>query len=313
MMVREKKMTDGTKKWMLLRWRMLLLVLVFTVFFRTIVRYEISLLAVSASDRKGTEDSIFQKPVIHSNQESSSSNDDAGVGGIASFFEQSHFVYGNKTYAYRYSPKLIAKMKQAIETQQQHRQQQKQQLPMLLFGVCSNPKKLEQRQAIRESWAQDAAAAVVLFMVAGDWDDEVAEEFQQQGDLLWIDGPEHYRKGLTPKSLGFLHFASTQVYQRHHLPFDYIFKRTMMSTSMPPTLVSNYWRNNNNNNRSTLTIMGWSKRERKQCAGRRGIGRNFICLQKTTLMMSFQTMLPVSAMPCPETLPIVPQRTSRPC
>jgi hypothetical protein len=192
-----------------IRW--MLLLLVFTVFFTTILRYEISLSAsVYASDMQVRDDS-FQKPVIKSNEESD-------VIGVASFFEQSHFVYGQKSYAYRYSPKLIAEMKQEIERHRQ--QQQKLQLPVLFFGVCANPKKRRQRQAIRESWAQDA---VVLFMVAGDWD-EVAEEFQQQGDLLWIDGPEHYRNGLTPKSLGFLHFASTQVYQRHHLPFDYIFK-----------------------------------------------------------------------------------------
>jgi hypothetical protein len=138
---------------------------------------------------------------------------------ISSSFEQAHFMYANMTYSYRYSPNLLIQRKQQIDTHLQNRQQQK--FPLMIFGICAAADKGRRRQAARRSWTQDAA--LVFFIVAGDWE-EIAHEFQIQGDLLWIDTPEDYRNGLTPKTLGFIHFAATQLDQRYHLPFDYIFK-----------------------------------------------------------------------------------------
>jgi hypothetical protein len=138
---------------------------------------------------------------------------------ISSSFEQAHFMYANMTYSYRYSPNLLIQRKQQIDTHLQNRQQQK--FPLMIFGICAAADKVRRRKAARRSWAQDAA--LVFFIVAGDWE-EIANEFQTQGDLLWIDTPEDYRDGLTPKTLGFIHFAATQLDQRYHLSFDYIFK-----------------------------------------------------------------------------------------
>jgi hypothetical protein len=90
----------------------------------------------------------------------------------------------------------------------------------LVFGVCANSKKPIRRNAIRKSWARDA---LTFFVVAGDWE-EISKEFEREGDLLWIDAPEDYRNGLTPKTLGFIHFGATQLDQRYHLGFDFIFK-----------------------------------------------------------------------------------------
>jgi hypothetical protein len=122
------------------------------------------------------------------------------------------FVYVNTTYRYRYSSKLLASRfpDRAISPW----------LPFVVFGVCANSKKPIRRHAIRRSWGQYSP---VFFIVAGDWDD-ISVEFERQGDLLWIDAPEDYRDGLTPKSLGFIHFAATELDRRHHFPLDYIFK-----------------------------------------------------------------------------------------
>lgn len=130
-------------------------------------------------------------------------------------FDQGQFVYVNTTYKYRYSTKLLSN-----EDDSHGKHPQIGSLPTLIFGVCANSKKPVRRQAIRKSWAQDA---LVFFIVAGDWAD-VEKEFRRFGDLLWIDTLEDYRNGLTPKTLGFVHFSATQLDKRHHVPFDYIFK-----------------------------------------------------------------------------------------
>lgn len=133
--------------------------------------------------------------------------------------EEGQFIYANRTFKYRYSTQLFSKT--IGNSGAQAAASSPSLLPKLVFGVCANSKKPVRRQAIRKSWAQ--GALLVFFIVAGDWDD-LEKEFYRSGDLLWIDTSEDYRNGLTPKTLGFVHFGSSQLDKRHHIPFDYIFK-----------------------------------------------------------------------------------------
>jgi hypothetical protein len=113
------------------------------------------------------------------------------------------FVLSNETYSYRYYNNVLSSSSKEI-----------------LFGVVSDPCKPERRQAIRTSWASVGIhhhhRVRVVYVVAGTKCD-VQAEFHQQQDLLWLQAREHYREGLTRKTMALVHYA-----HRDNVP--YVFK-----------------------------------------------------------------------------------------
>jgi len=80
-----------------------------------------------------------------------------------------------------------------------------QSVPSIIFGVLSiaNGEGPTRRQSIRETWGYNRRG--VFFLVAGPWE-ELREEYDRYGDLLWIDEEEVYdgeRSVLTWKTLTF--------------------------------------------------------------------------------------------------------------
>ena len=101
---------------------------------------------------------------------------------------------GNQTFHYRYPSKLTALEAKADDDSLR-----------MLIGVTSYGPAVERRDAIRATWGQDADG--VVFLVAGEWDTAIDQEFQEHNDLLWVDRPEEYYWGLTPKTMSFWHAA----------------------------------------------------------------------------------------------------------
>ncbi len=84
----------------------------------------------------------------------------------------------------------------------------------LLLGICSANTNLARRQAIRQTWAP--LAWRTYFVVAGRDFSKVEQEFYLYKDIIWVDTDEHYKFGLTPKTMAFLHFATSKVKNMEH-------------------------------------------------------------------------------------------------
>ena len=70
---------------------------------------------------------------------------------------------------------------------------QQQQPPELVTGVLAAANTRIHRDRIRSSWACCGLSGTsVFYVVAGPWSEDIANEFQEQGDLIWLDFPEHY-------------------------------------------------------------------------------------------------------------------------
>jgi len=67
-------------------------------------------------------------------------------------------------------------------------------------GVLSTAHRPDDRRRVRKTWAFNRTN--VFFLVAGNWT-EISDEFQEHGDLLWVDDAESYR-GVTVKVLVWL-------------------------------------------------------------------------------------------------------------
>jgi hypothetical protein len=90
-------------------------------------------------------------------------------------------------------------------------------LPNIVFGVLSSAPQFAKRDAIRASWAYNESA---VFILAGDWN-PIAKEFDERGDIIWVNATEDYRTGLTRKTMAFIVFAAAKLSQSN---LDYIFK-----------------------------------------------------------------------------------------
>jgi len=77
--------------------------------------------------------------------------------------------------------------------------------PVVVVGVLSTAHNPLDRVKVRQTWASHRDN--VFFLVSGNWTESLAEEFQTQNDLLWIDDPESYR-GITVKVAVWLAAAS---------------------------------------------------------------------------------------------------------
>ena len=69
----------------------------------------------------------------------------------------------------------------------------------VIVGVLSSSKNAERRKVIRSTWAKGRPG--VFFVVAGLWED-ISQEFNTFGDLIWINIEEEYHK-ITYKSAAF--------------------------------------------------------------------------------------------------------------
>ena len=163
------------------------------------------------------------------------------VHGTASSYYEGTTLVGGKRVAYRlHSSQIDANGKSYPRTQSNINEtsinEKSADLNLLLVGVLSSPWSGMTRDAIRRTWANDSRGdqprntnrttslngpwgtthpykpSQVLFVVGGPWTDELALEFEQHQDLLWVDREESYRS-ITWKVLVML--AVAQAYVRH--------------------------------------------------------------------------------------------------
>ena len=87
----------------------------------------------------------------------------------------------------------------------------------VVVGVLSAAQSPTPRHMVRQTWAK-LDPQNLFFVVAGRWED-IAEEFLNYGDLLWLDIEETYYYGLTYKTEVFLHATET-----HVVHYSYVFK-----------------------------------------------------------------------------------------
>jgi len=87
-------------------------------------------------------------------------------------------------------------------------------IKILVVGVCSTKTNFVRRQAIRQTWGGDDSSLPAghaswrtYFVVAGRNFSTLAQEFDRYQDLIWVDTEEHYKTGLTPKTMAFVDFA----------------------------------------------------------------------------------------------------------
>jgi hypothetical protein len=151
----------------------------------------------------------------------------AGLGlGLGLVLVNDTFSYAGRTYTYQYyRPKTTAKTKSSKR---------------FLFGVVSDPCKPERRQAIRDTWAKLGGGGGggggkddhrVVYIIAYENENNmisssqkkkcdlrvVQEEFHEMQDMIVVRAREHYREGLTRKTMAFLHYG-------HTYGSDYVFK-----------------------------------------------------------------------------------------
>jgi len=95
----------------------------------------------------------------------------------------------------------------------------------ILVGVLSSASGSGpiRRQSIRDTWASGHSG--VFFLVAGPWED-IQEEYETKGDLLWIDEEEVYdgeRSVLTLKTYSFIAIA-TAAAEKYKYDYTHLFK-----------------------------------------------------------------------------------------
>lgn len=77
----------------------------------------------------------------------------------------------------------------------------------MVFGILSHGTKgRSERDTVRETWGKGQK---LFFLVAGEWD-SIVDEYNELGDLIWVDQEEKYREGIRPTK-GALTFK-TQVF-----------------------------------------------------------------------------------------------------
>jgi hypothetical protein len=82
----------------------------------------------------------------------------------------------------------------------------------IVFGVLSHgPLGRSERDTIRETWGKGQK---VFFLVAGNWED-IQNEYNELGDLIWVDQKEIYRDGVSPKQ-GALTFKTQVAFAAMH-------------------------------------------------------------------------------------------------
>ena len=98
-----------------------------------------------------------------------------------------------KTFAYRMPPNFA------------HQDDAQSLSPRILFGVLSNDP--TRRINVRSTWAKDIPkGSYIFFIVAGEWNDDMAKEYSTHLDILWLEKPEIYRE-LSYKTGAFVSIA----------------------------------------------------------------------------------------------------------
>ncbi|KAL3914049.1 MAG: hypothetical protein SGARI_000334 [Bacillariaceae sp.] len=129
---------------------------------------------------------------------------------------ESSIVYAGREYTYKFSGKLFS---EANDHTLAHRipkvgARKEESLPSIVFGVCSFGPAIVRRNLIRKTWG--SIDSQVFFIIAnppldGEVDNFTSmlmDEFEEYGDIIWVDIPEHYKHALTPKTFAFQHFAN---------------------------------------------------------------------------------------------------------
>lgn len=128
----------------------------------------------------------------------------------------SSVIYAGRRYDYRYSAKLFAETNENTSVELgPATAKETQSLPNIVFGVCSFAPEIARRDLIRKTWGS-MDDAQLFFIIANPPHDEdvdnvtaaLLKEFDEYGDLIWLDVPESYYHSLTPKSFAFQHFAN---------------------------------------------------------------------------------------------------------
>jgi hypothetical protein len=89
----------------------------------------------------------------------------------------------------------------------------------IIVGVLSSSERKNRRQVIRETWAYNRTG--IFFIVAGPWED-IEQEYNARGDLLWLNTDEVYDKTksfLPFKSFSFLSILGS-LFKRSVLPLE---------------------------------------------------------------------------------------------
>ena len=87
---------------------------------------------------------------------------------------------------------------------------------LMIVGVLSAAHVRSKRDTVRQTWAKGHHS--VFFLIAGNWTSEIADEFNSQQDLIWMNAPETYR-GVTEKVQVLFHAVHT-----HMQPYSSILK-----------------------------------------------------------------------------------------
>mmetsp|Transcript_3478 Transcript_3478/g.6634 ORF Transcript_3478/g.6634 Transcript_3478/m.6634 type:complete len:452 (+) Transcript_3478:137-1492(+) len=143
-----------------------------------------------------------------------SSSPSASTSSQDDYYQEDYWWQPNKTepILYRYPHKVFAALSEsadppheaAVIVAVQQDKTKATRLPkrkaLVVAGCLAAPLKREPRDYIRNTWAYGRQN--VFFLVGGEWTPEIAAEFEQEQDLIWIDVKESYR-GITAKVLAF--------------------------------------------------------------------------------------------------------------
>lgn len=86
---------------------------------------------------------------------------------------------------------------------------------LVVVGVLATAHRPLARNYVRQSWAKGRNN--VFFLVAGNWTEELAQEFEEYNDMFWVDDVEAYR-GITVKVIAWLAAA------KKHLSDSFVVK-----------------------------------------------------------------------------------------
>ena len=115
------------------------------------------------------------------------------------YVEDECFIPGKGQTKYRYPTKTFGNSTDAL----------------VVVGVLATAHRPQARNNVRQSWAKGRNN--VFFLVAGNWTEEIAKEFEEYNDLFWVDDAEAYR-GVTVKVVAWLSAA------KKHVPDAFVVK-----------------------------------------------------------------------------------------
>ena len=153
--------------------------------------------------------SVYEKTI---NKTVSTSNNVTGAHPSSSIYTENHFWLPRQLQATRYRFPRSRQESSAETTTRSDR-------PIIVVGILSAAATPERREWVRNTWLHNQTTSA-FFLVGGNWTDELATEFEQYRDLLWVDTPEGYRR-LTEKVAGFCAVIAQEL---DPSSYDYVMK-----------------------------------------------------------------------------------------